>query len=172
MTEFVSLKTWDKWTNQRFPYLHPKIRADYVNAVNESYERGYKVRLTGDGHLRLFKEQDILYGHSRTREQLIEAGVNPDYAQPNLSWKTNATGGDSSHNYGLGTDSCIIDGNNAIFDIPKEVVDIFKKHGFEWMFDKIGKDKPHFQKLFGYTINELKKKYLSKDVDSKGYVNL
>ena len=115
--------TWDKWTNERLKHLHPLIRRDYALAVNECYDKGYKVRLTSDGHLRTFTEQDELYGHSRTKLQLKAEGVDPKWAKPNLSWKTNASGGESYHNYGLASDNCIIDGKKAIFNIPQEVAD-------------------------------------------------
>jgi peptidoglycan L-alanyl-D-glutamate endopeptidase CwlK len=61
----------------------------------------------------------------------------------------------------------IIDGKQASWDTLKdfdgdrvadwmECVNVFKKHGWEWGGDwKKFPDMPHFQKTFGYTVDQL-----------------
>ena len=164
--------TWDKYTNKRIETLHPIIRNIVAQAVNECEKKRFKVRLTSDGCLRSWDLQDQLYGHSRTREQLIAKGVNPDYAQPSETWKTNATGGESWHNFGLAIDICMIVGGKAIFTPDKIVVDIFKSYGFEWGGDWKSADNPHFQITFGLNIADMRLKYVSHEVDMNGYVKL
>ena len=89
---------------------------------------------------------------------------------------TNARGGQSIHNYGLAFDVVILrdKDNNGTFesidwDINSEyfkiVVAYFKSKGYEWGGDwKNFKDYPHFQKSFGYTWQQLKKKVDSGDI--------
>jgi len=99
---------------------------------------------------------------------------------------TNAWGGSSYHNYGLGIDFYhILDetqvnwDNNKDWDIDGqsdwlEVVKIFKASGYErdWNFNKIV-DYPHFPKTFGYSVKELKTKYQALDfIECTQYVNL
>jgi peptidoglycan LD-endopeptidase CwlK len=148
-------ETWDKYTNYRLKNLHPYIRINFAKAVNECEKIGYKLRLTDDGNLRTFDQQDQLFGYSRTSSQLNNLGINVVYAKPNETWRTNAYGGQSYHNYGLATDVCIIVGNKADFNINTDIAVILNKYGFEWLYEKIKKDKPHFQLTFGYTIDDL-----------------
>ncbi len=150
-------KTWDeKYTDKRIMTLHPLIRFQSATAINQCLEQfGHKVRVTRA--FASFEEQNKLYGYKRTRDMLERRGVNPDYAKPNESWRTNARGGESYHNYALAEDICIIeDGKPPVFEIPYEVADVFKKNGFEWLFEIMGKDKPHMQIRFGYNWRELK----------------
>jgi len=166
-------ETWDKWTNQRITNLHPYIRINFAKAVNECEEIGYKIRLTGDGNYRSFDTQDQLYGYSRTATQLYNKGLNVEYAKPSESWKTNATGGESYHNYGLAGDICIIEGNKANFNINKDIAIVFKKYGFQWLYETLKKDKPHFQLTFGFTIDALYDMYVDeKFIKNTKYLDL
>lgn len=166
--------TWDtKYTDKRLLSLHPLVRIPFANIVNRvESELKKKIRLTADGGFRGFLEQDQLYGHSRTEEQLKKVGVHPAYAKPSETWKTNAKGGQSYHNYGLAVDVCIINQTGADFNITEDIAGIFKSEGWQWMYDLIKKDKPHFQLTFGLSINELYLKYQSHDIDKNGYLNL
>lgn len=126
--------------------------------------------------LRTFAEQDVLYAQGRTK--LYDAqGVR-------LGIITNAKGGQSLHNYGLAFDIVLLDGTNVSWDTVRdfdkdgvadwmEVVNIFKKSGYEWGGDWKFTDKPHLQKVFGYTWQELLVKYNKKDIiPGTQYVNL
>jgi len=155
--DIVIPATWDKWTNKRILTLHPLIRYAFACAVIDCEKRlAERIRLTCGG--RSFDDQDRLYGFSRTEQMLETRGVNPKYAKPNEKWRTNAKGGESYHNYFLAGDICIIsdDGKNADFNITPEIARVFKKYGFEWLYDRMGKDKPHFQITFGYNYSQLK----------------
>lgn len=149
----VTPLTWCKYTNQRIQTLHPLIRYNIACAVNECKTKGYKIRVTEA--LRDFHVQNEYYGYSRTKQQLTKANIDPRYSKPDKAWKTDAKGGESYHNYGLAVDICLINGNNAIFKIPQEVADVFKKYGCDWIYERINKDMPHFQITFGYSWGQL-----------------
>ena len=172
LSNLPPISTWDKHTNKRIETLHPIIRNLVAQAINDCETKGFKVRVTGDGCLRTWDEQNQLYGHSRTREQLIAKGINPDYAKPNETWKTNATGGESWHNFGLAIDICMIVNNNAVFVPDKVVVDIFKSYGFAWGGDWKKKDNPHFEITFGFSLANMQAKYKAHEIDMYGYVKL
>lgn len=155
----------------RIALLHPKVR-DEVRAI---YDEVNSV-LTGKAQcrisqgLRTIEEQDALYAQGRTiKGQKV----------------TNARGGSSYHNYGLAVDFVLIVDGGASWDMKKdwdddkiadwkEVVDVFKKHGWEWGGDwKSLKDYPHFQKTFGNSVVSLFSKYKNKDfIKGTKYVNI
>jgi hypothetical protein len=172
LSNMPPIATWDKFTNQRIETLHPLIKNLVAKIVNECYDIGIKIRITSDGHLRTFDKQNELYGHSRTSEQLKAKGINPEYAKPNETWKTNAIGGESFHNYGLAVDIVTIAGKDLVWIPSHKVVEIFKKYGFEWGGDWKGKkkDNPHFQITFDYTIKQLQEMYNNHQIDGKGYI--
>lgn len=88
---------------------------------------------------------------------------------------TNAKAGQSYHNYGLAVDVVLLVDNDhnkthetASWDFAtdfdgdgkadwEEIDAIFKKYGWEGLYNKRGKrwDLPHFQKTFGYTWQQL-----------------
>jgi len=135
----------DKATEQRIAQLHPNIRQEVTNIINEcnrSLTGRAQVRISQG--LRTFKEQDDLYAIGRTKPGKIV---------------TNAKGSQSIHNYGFAVDIVlIIDGMTASWDTAKdwdgdkisdwtECVNIFKKSGWSWGGDwKTFKDLPHFDK--------------------------
>jgi peptidoglycan L-alanyl-D-glutamate endopeptidase CwlK len=146
----------DNITLERIKTLHPKL----VDEANKIYEDICN-SLKGNAMcrfaytLRTFDEQNKLF-----------------LKRPKV---TNARGGKSFHNYGLAVDIVlIINGKEASWNMVKdfdndnvsdwmEVVKIFKSYGWEWGGDwKSFKDYPHFQKTFGYTINQLLDKYNKK----------
>jgi peptidoglycan LD-endopeptidase CwlK len=166
----------DNITLQRIQNLHPALRVDAEKAYREASEL-----LTGNAILRFaytirtIAEQDELYSRGRTK--LFDAKGN------RLGIVTFARGGDSWHNYGLAWDIVLLvdtngDGRfnaaswNTTADFDKdgkadwaEVSDLFtQKYGMEVLF-KNGKrwDLPHFQKRFGLTIAEAKRRHLAKD---------
>ncbi len=172
----------DKLTEERALLLHPKIREDVLRMYREevvpALTNGIYCRFTHT--LRTFEEQNELY--KRGREKLF------DMHGTRLGIVTNAKGGQSWHNYGLAIDFCIMAPKtmwDTTVDLDKdgkadwmEVVEIFKRNGFQWGGDWKGKlrDFPHFQKTFGYTTKELLEKWKKGDtfIDDNGikYVNL
>lgn len=170
----------DLVTLQRIQLLHPKIRTE----VEQMYTNQIVPALTGRAicrfayTLRTFAEQDALYAQGRTR--LYDANGN------RLGVVTKAKGGQSIHNYGLALDIVLIKDNktaswedNVDFDKDgkadwMEVVNILKANGWEWGGDwRSFKDKPHFQKTFGYTWQQLLAKYKAKDfIPGTNYVRI
>ena len=164
----------DQITLDRINLLHPKLRDEVVKMYDEIV-----TALTGSAMcrfaytLRTFAEQDALYAQGRTK-----AGVKV----------TNAKGGQSYHNYGLAIDIVLLvdkDKNGtfetASWDIKTdfdgdgkadwmEIVNIFKRYGFEWGGDWKFNDAPHFQKTLGNSINELLTLHTNNKVDKNGFV--
>lgn len=153
----------DKVTEQRIALLHPKVRkevAEIINECNASLTGKAQVRVAQG--LRTIAEQAALYAQGRTT-----AGKKV----------TNAKAGQSIHNYGLAVDIVlIINGTQASWDTAKdwdndkvadwyECVKIFAKYGWDWGGNwKTFKDLPHFEKK-GYKWQTLQK--LPKD--KEGY---
>lgn len=162
----------DKITESRINLLHPKVRDEVTKIINEAnaaLTKHSQVRIVQG--LRTIEEQDGLYALGRTK--------------PGKK-VTNAKGGSSFHNYGLAIDFCLlIDGKEISWDMAKdydedkkadwtEVVEIFKKYGWEWggNWSSI-KDYPHFQKVFGNSWQTLLDRYKNKDfVPNTRYVRI
>ena len=164
----------DQKTLERIQLLHPKLRDEAVELYDEIV-----ASLTGSAicrfayTLRTFAEQDALYAQGRSKPGKVV---------------TNAKGGQSYHNYGLAIDIVLIldkDKNGTFetaswdlktdFDGDKkadwmEVVQIFKRYGFEWGGDWKFVDAPHFQKTFGKSIYELRALHTAGKVDKNGFV--
>lgn len=155
----------DKITKQRIDVLHPLVRCEVTNIINECNELltgNSKVRISQG--LRTFHEQNDLYALGRTK-----AGKKV----------TNAKGGQSVHNYGFAVDIVmIIDGKTASWDVKKdwdndgiadwdECVKVFAKHGWSWGGSWTSfKDMPHFEKIGFNNWRILQTKKQDKD----GYV--
>ena len=153
----------DSITIKRIALLHPAIRYEvlgfYKNEIVPALTNAYcRFAFT----LRTFQEQNNIYAKGRT--ELYDNKGN------RLGVVTRAKGGQSFHNYGLSIDIVLIDGKSASWNTTKdfdgdgiadwnEIVKIFKKHDWEWGGDWKRKDLPHFQKIFGYTWQELLAKY-------------
>lgn len=174
----------DKVTLERIAQLHPSLRQE----VEYIYRAQIVPALSGKAicrfayTLRTFAEQDALYAQGRTK--LFDANGK------RLGVVTKAKGGQSIHNYGLALDIVLLKDadNNGTFetatwedtiDFDKdgkadwmEVVEIFKRNGWEWGGDWKFKDKPHFQKS-KLTWQQLLEKYNKKDfIPGTTYVNL
>ena len=169
----------DQVTLQRIQLLHPKLR----NEVEHIYRSQIVPALTGNAicrfayTLRTFAEQNALYAQGRTK--LYDANGK------RLGVVTKAKGGQSLHNYGLALDIVLIKNNSTAswedtVDFDKdgkadwmEVVNIFKSNGWEWGGNWKFKDKPHFQKVFGYTWQQLLAKHNARDfIPGTTYVNI
>lgn len=168
----------DKITLNRIKLLHPKVRKEvediYLNEVVPALEGRAYCRFAYT--LRTFKEQDALYTQGRTR--LFDSNGK------RLGKVTNAKGGQSIHNYGLAFDIVLLldEGKSASWDTVKdfdgdgksdwmEVIDIFKRHGWEWGGDwKSFKDRPHMEKNFGMGWREMLALHRVGKVDKEGYI--
>ena len=164
----------DQKTLERIQLLHPKLRDEALELYDEIV-----ASLTGSAicrfayTLRTFAEQDALFAQGRSKPG---------------KRVTNAKGGQSYHNYGLAIDIVLLvdkDKNGTFetaawdlktdFDGDKkadwmEVVQIFKRYGYEWGGDWKFLDMPHFQKTFGKSIYELKSLHAAGKVDKNGFV--
>lgn len=159
----------DPLSLKRAELLHPKVRAEVPGIVQEiSNALSGRAMFRIVSTLRTFDEQQALYNQGRTKPG------------PRV---TNAKPGFSFHNYGLALDFAhVIDGKTTSWDIDKdwdgdhksdwmEVVEIFKRHGWEWGGNwRSIKDYPHFQKTFGRTELQLLSLHNSGKVDAQGYV--
>lgn len=162
----------DNITETRINTLHPSIRQDVYNLITTANKQ-----LTGRSQIRIvqglrtFPEQTALYNQGRTTKG---------------KKVTNAKAGQSYHNYGLAIDfALLIDGKEISWDTKAdldldgvadwiEVVRIFKAAGYTWggNFSTI-KDMPHIEKTFGYSYQELLKKYNAGDfIAGTKYVRL
>ena len=159
----------DKISHDRIALLHPKIRqevADLVDFVNTNVLTG-KAKMRVTSTLRGEAEQNGLYAQGRTK---------PGQIVTNAKWLY------SNHNFALAFDyALIVDTNgDGIYDQTswstttdydgdkqadwREVAELFKKHGYSWGGDwKSFKDYPHLEKLYGYSVAQLRAKYLKKD---------
>ena len=164
----------DKITEQRIRLLHPKL-VDETLAIHQEIDK----RLEGHAicrvayTLRTFEEQNVLFAQGRTK--LF------DSKGKRLGIVTKARGGQSYHNYRLATDIVLLvdrDKNGThesaswetAVDFDKdgradwmEVVDVYKSYGWEWGGDWKFKDRPHFQKTFGLSIQECLRRHNQKD---------
>jgi peptidoglycan L-alanyl-D-glutamate endopeptidase CwlK len=169
----------DQITLQRIQLLHPKLRSE----VEHIYRAQIVPALTGNAicrfayTLRTFAEQNALYAQGRTKLY--------DAKGKRLGVVTKAKGGQSLHNYGLALDIVLIKNNSTAswedtVDFDKdgkadwmEVVQIFKSNRWEWGGDWKFKDRPHFQKVFGYTWQQLLSKHNAGDfIPGTTYVNI
>ena len=136
--------TWDHHTDRRIKDLHPELcarTADFINHV----ERNNGLRLRVTSTYRSFEEQDALYAVGRTKYQ-------------DDSPVTNAKAGESYHNYGLAFDVVPIDpqGQPVWNSLHWDEIGIAGEYfGFEWGGRWTRPDRPHFQRTFEYTTDEL-----------------
>jgi len=161
----------DGITLDRIKLLHPKLRDEVSDMYQEMCAAiSPSIMLRFAYTTRTFAEQDALYAK--------------------VPRVTKAKGGQSYHNYGLAFDIVFLidkDGNgsteSASWDVKTdfdkdgesdwiEVVTIAKRYGFEWGGDWKFVDNPHFQKTFGYSVNQLLKLYTDKKVDEHNYVKI
>ena len=139
---------FDEITINRIKLLHPNYREQiklWYLEINKKLPKGVRLRFTHT--YRSIEEQNKLYNQ-----------------RPKV---TNAKGGQSIHNFGLGFDICILldkDGNGtfetASFKVDKywmQVVEFFKSKGFVWGGDfKSLYDAPHFE-VKGFKWQDLQK---------------
>jgi len=143
--------------------LHPAIREEVKRLFYEVNSRLTTSQMVIIAGLRTFEEQKVLY------EKVPKV--------------TNAKPGQSFHNYGLAFDFCLSVDNEYVWDKQADfdqngtpdwsvIVEIFKKVGYTWGGDfKEINDTSHFEKTFGYSWEELYRKY-SKKRKSDNYIVL
>ena len=151
----------DKVTIDKIALLHPKLREEGMSIHTEINERlNGRVIFRFTHSLRTFAEQDAIYAQGRTKPG------------PIVSY---SKGGQSFHNFGLAVDGALLidnDGNGtyekASWDFFKdedndkikdfeEIDFVFKSYGWSGLYKADGKrwDFPHFQKNFGYPVQQL-----------------
>lgn len=155
---------------KRILSLHPAVRDEVTAIYTEVYNDSAIVGIRIVQGYRTIEEQDQLYAQGRTTPGAIV---------------TKARGGESYHNYGLAIDFALLFKNGAVswdrefssnrgsISDWQKVVDIFKKYGWAWGGDfKTIKDYPHFQKSFGYTVQQLKTRFDNGELVRGSYVSL
>lgn len=181
----MSTSRVDRITLERIKQAHPKVREELLKIYNEANEalKGRAI-LRFAYVLRTFEEQNNLFQQGRTR--LFDSKGN------RLGIVTSAKGGQSYHNYGLAVDIVLlVDNGSGVFNSASwetqkdfdgdgladwiEVVNVFKKYGWEWGGDWKGRlrDLPHFQKTLKHSWRDLLAKYQVKDfIPKTNYVNI
>ena len=153
----------DKVTLDRIAFLHPHIRDTVIQTLQKLEQElpiNVQVRITQG--LRTFAEQDNLFKKGRSAPG------------PKV---TNASAGQSIHNYGLAFDYVLLIDGKVSWEVDKnwkKVASAFKAEGFSWGGEwKSLKDYPHLERTFGYTWQQLLEKYRDKDfIPGTQYVNL
>lgn len=148
---------------QRAELLHPKVKEDFINFINDA-EQALDTTFRIAQGLRTFLEQQALYDQGRTKPGKIV---------------TKAKAGQSYHNYGLAVDLVNLNGItvNWNYDMSK-LVPYADKYGIKWGgsadFIKAGmEDKPHFERNFGINWRTLLAKYNKGDfIEGTTYVNI
>lgn len=153
----------DPVTVLRIATLHPKIRKEVEDTINELEANGVRVRIAQA--LRSMKEQERLYAQGRTRPGKIV---------------TKAKAGLSYHNYGLAIDFCLLHADGTVSwslteDLDKdgikdwdEVQAAFEKKGY-YLGENFG-DNPHIEKSFGLDERECLALHTAGKVDAEGYI--
>jgi len=158
----------DPVTLKRIKEIHPALRDELKLIYDEILARGVSVRFTQV--FRTFDQQDALYAKGRT-------------APGNIV--TRARAGQSYHNYGLAVDIVLLTpGGGVSWDMNldqdrdgtpdwSEIVYVFKHFGWKWGGDWTSfKDYPHFEKTFGLTTAELRRRYDAGDFVEGEYVRV
>lgn len=119
--------------------LLPRVERGVEAIISEMKKKGHAVRLVQG--FRSYQEQDKLYAQGRTTPGAIV---------------TNAKGGESYHNYGVGADFVFIkEGYNASSQLWATLGEVGKRQGFEWGGEwESFVDKPHFQMTLGYKLKD------------------
>lgn len=162
----------DKVTLDRIKLIHPNLRGELeqiYKEICEALKGRAECRFTHT--LRTFEEQNELYAQGRSKPGVVV---------------TRAKGGQSWHNFGMAVDIVLLVDKKASWDIKTdydkdgrsdwmEVVDVFKRYGWEWGGDWKFFDAPHFQKTFGRSIVEMQQLWNRKSIIYDGgfkYVRL
>lgn len=160
----------DEISIKRVLLLHPKIREDIANFIDDA-EKGFGITLRVIQGLRTFAEQQAIYNQPHDGKDNDGDGK-IDEADERVS---NANAGQSYHNYGLAIDVAELkDGKiNWQFNY-KSLLPYALKYKLDWggNFSTI-KDQPHFENRYGFNWRQLLAKYNAKDfILGTTYVNI
>lgn len=148
----------DKYSVERVALLHPLFRMP-ATAFIDDCENSLNITLRITEGFRSFATENEYYAQGRTKPGSII---------------TNAQGGQSFHNYGLAIDVAQMVNNDTMVNWAYDDTTLkpfADKHGLEWGGSwRSIKDKPHFQKSFGYTWQQLLALHNAGKVDTNGYV--
>ena len=169
-------KTWSSKNDRAIAGLHPSVRKDVVDIINE-LDNVYKLKVEINEGLRTSNYQKKLYGRWKTEEQLKKAGFDDSeaslYADPNHKGTkaTTALPGCSPHEFGFAVDmhpSYSSTKTDANYDL---IATVAKKYGF--LLEQTPKpDKWHFQKIPSIGMINVRKRMKIGQVDSNKYVIL
>jgi len=132
----------DDRTNERLQTLHPAVRQDFANFLDDvNNQLGIKLRIT-DG-FRSNADQATEYAKGRTTPGPSTTGARP---------------GESYHQYGMATDLTQLLPNGGVnYNLPwPQIAEIAAAHGIDWggWFHK--PDRDHFEKSLGHSTQELR----------------
>lgn len=144
-------------------WLNPAVKLAAEKLIERCFNQGIEIRIVSG--YRSPAEQQVLYNQGRTTPGKVV---------------TNAKPGRSNHNYGLAIDFVLIksgydmkadtDGNGIADWI--DVVTHAKMLGFAWGGDwKSFKDYPHFEMMFGLTIDQLQAGLKPKDAQVQAVID-
>jgi RHS repeat-associated protein len=147
---YSDISTGDKATDKKLATLHPDIQDQMKSFILKSKLR-FDIDLRVTDGFRTYAEQDNIYAQGRTKPGNIV---------------TYASGGKSNHNFGLAVDVVPFENGKLNWDTKNYplIGRIGESRGLEWGGRwKRPVDRPHFQNLFGKTLQQLRA--LSKDAN-------
>ena len=160
----------DLLSTKRVALLHPKIRSDVNDFINEA-ETALGITLRIAQGFRSLEEQTAIYNQPWDKKDNDGDGL-IDEKDEKVS---NAPAGTSFHNYGLAVDLVKMVNGKPDWKFNYELLLPFAtKYGFKWggHFKKL-KDKPHFEKSFGYGYKDLLAMYkANKFIPGTKFLNL
>ena len=182
----------DQISINRIQSAHPVLRDELLTILKDC-----EIALSGRADvrftfvLRSLEEQQAIFAQGRQAIAVVN-NLRAKVKMPPITVAENkivsyAQPGSSYHNYGLAVDIVlIIDGRTAAWDVITdfdgdrvadwmEVVKIFKKYGWTWGGDWVGKkyDAPHFQKTFGLSIADCRRRVASKSfIPGTSYITI
>ncbi|WP_185144389.1 MULTISPECIES: RHS repeat-associated core domain-containing protein [Chryseobacterium] len=134
--------TGDPVSDKRIQSLHPAIRMQATNFINEANDKSEGTLIRVAQGFRTYEEQNALYAQGRTTKGSIV---------------TKARGGQSNHNFGLAFDIVGVTNGNMDYNLDwKSLSEIGKSNGLDWGGDWKFKDMPHFENMFGKSLQELR----------------
>ena len=135
--------TDDPVSDKRIQSLHPAIRMQATNFIKEANANSSGTLIRVAQGFRTYEEQNALFAKGRT----TSGGI-----------VTKAKGGESNHNFGLAFDIVGIKNGKVDYNLDWKSLSTYGKNnnlnwGGNW---KSFKDKPHFENMFGNSLNNLR----------------
>lgn len=133
----------DDPTNRRLQTLHPAVRPDFANFLDDvNNQLGIKLRVAQG--FRSSAEQAADYAKGRTAPGSVSTGARP---------------GESYHQYGMATDLAQLLPKGAVEfeNVPwDEIAKIAAAHGIDWGGRFSPPDRGHFEKSLGHSTQQLR----------------